>query len=77
MVTQVFLKNRAEFPRAELMKYQGEWLAFSADGCRIVAHAATIGQLEDQLDAMGVDAQTVVFGSIPDPDDDCCIGVGE
>jgi len=53
MVTQAYLKNRAEIPRAELMKYQGEWVAFSADGCRIVAHAATIEQLADQLDRDG------------------------
>jgi hypothetical protein len=77
VVTQTFLKNRAEIPHAELLRYQGEWVAFSADGCRIVAHATTIGQLADQLEAMGVDTQTVVFGSIPGPDDDCCIGVGE
>ncbi len=77
MISQVFQKNRAEIPRDELMKYQGEWVAFSSDGCRIVAHGLTFEELGDRLDAMGIDAQSVVFGSIPGPEDDCCIGVGD
>jgi Family of unknown function (DUF5678) len=76
MITNDFRKNRAGFPRDELAKHQGQWVAFSADGRRIVAHAETIGMVEDQLAAMGIDGQTVVFEGVPGPDDDCYLGAG-
>ena len=37
LITQEYRTNRAQFPRAELARYEGSWVAFSADGCRIVA----------------------------------------
>ena len=77
MVTQGFLKNRAEFPRAELTKYQGKWVAFSADGRQIVAAAEALEQLEAELARMGEDAQEVVFECVPAAEDDIFLGAGE
>jgi hypothetical protein len=77
MVTQGFLRNRAEFPRAELTKHQGKWVAFSADGRQIVAAAETLEQLEAELATIGADPQKVVFECVPAAEDDIFLGAGE
>lgn len=77
MVSQVFRDNRARFPLEQLIPHRGEWIAFNADGTQIVAGAVTFGELEARLEAMGIDAQTVVFEGVPGPDDDICLGAGE
>jgi hypothetical protein len=60
-----------------LAKYRGRWVAFSPDGRRIVASAATLGILEEQLQAAGEDAQRLAFEGIPGPDDDISLGAEE
>lgn len=77
MISQEFRKNRAAFPLAELAAHRGEWIAFSRDGTRIVASAATIEGLGERLDALGMDGQEVVFESVGGPDDDVYLGAGE
>ena len=77
MVTQEYRSNRARFPRAELAKYQGAWVAFSADGSRIVARGETVEQLEQQILAVGEDPQRVVREWVAGPQDDCLLGGGE
>lgn len=53
-------KNRREFPLEELAKYAGQHVAFSADGTRILAGAATMEAVEEQLLAAGIDPSQVV-----------------
>jgi hypothetical protein len=77
VITQEYRSNRARFPRAELVKYQGAWVAFSADGCRIVASGETVERLEEQLAAQGEDAQRVVLEWLAGPEDDSQLGGGE
>lgn len=77
MLTQEFRQNRKCFPREELEKYRGQWVAFSADGRRIVASAATLEALEERLQAAGEDAQRLAFEGIPGPDDDISPGAEE
>ena len=77
MFTREYWDNRTQFPRDELAKYRGQWVAFSSDGRRIVASAATLETLEDQLDAAGEDAQRLMFESVPGPDDDTSLGAEE
>jgi hypothetical protein len=77
MVTQEYRSNRARFPRAELAKYQGAWVAFSADGSRIVARGETVEQFEQQILAEGEDPQRVVREWVAGPEDDCLLGGGE
>jgi hypothetical protein len=50
---------RAEFPVAELRKHDRRWVAFSADGSRIVGSAESLAQLEDELQTAGEDAEDV------------------
>jgi hypothetical protein len=77
MVTREYRTNRARFPQGELVQFRGRWVAFSADGCRIVASGETIEQLEDQIVAAGEDPQRVVLEWVAGPEDDCLLGGGE
>jgi hypothetical protein len=56
-----FQKNRPSFPNEELLKYDGNWVAFSGDGRRIVAYAETLDRLFDVLQAANEDVQEVVY----------------
>ncbi len=49
--TSVYRENRARFSKEELSKRDGQWVAFSADGQRIVASAGSIAELADQMRA--------------------------
>ncbi len=44
-----FRENRARFPLDELTRYDGHWVAFSADGRRIIASGTTIGELAERI----------------------------
>jgi alkanesulfonate monooxygenase SsuD/methylene tetrahydromethanopterin reductase-like flavin-dependent oxidoreductase (luciferase family) len=59
--TKVYRENRAKFPPEELRKRDGQWVAFSADGQRIVGSAPTIADLAAQVRAAGEDLQNVVL----------------
>jgi hypothetical protein len=74
VLTQEFRQNRQRFPREELEKYLGQWVAFSPDGRRIVASAATLAALEEYLKAAGEDAQRLAFENVPGPEDDISLG---
>jgi hypothetical protein len=77
MNPQQYRKNRRAFPPAELAKYGGQWVAFSADGRRLLAGAEALERLEEQLAALGENPQQVVLEHIPGPEDDTSIGGAE
>jgi hypothetical protein len=77
MVTKEYRSNRACFPQAELANSRGAWVAFSSDGCRIVARGETVGELEEQILASGTNPQQVVREWIAGPEDDSLAGGGE
>jgi hypothetical protein len=77
VITQEYRANRARFPQPALLKYQGNWVAFSADGCRIVASGGTVEQVEERLAVAGEDAQTVVLEWVAGPEDDSQLGGGD
>jgi hypothetical protein len=70
MNTLEYRTNRAQFPREELAKHCGQWIAFSLDGKRVVAGDAELERLGEGLRARGVDLQRVVFEYVPGPEDD-------
>jgi hypothetical protein len=74
VITSTFRFNRARFPREELARYRGQWVAFSADGCRILASGETVERLEENLAALGEDPQQAVLEGIPGPEDDPQLG---
>jgi hypothetical protein len=77
VITQEYRTNRARFPQSALVKYQGSWVAFSANGCRIVASGETVEQVEERLAAAGEDAQAVVLEWVAGAEDDSLLGGGE
>ena len=77
MKRAVYQSSRATFPRAELTKYQGQWVAFSVDGSRVLAGASALEELEELLAALGKDPQQVVLEHIPGPEDDTSLGGAE
>jgi hypothetical protein len=77
VITQEYRTNRAQFPQAEAAKYRGMWVAFSADGCRIVASGETVEQLENRLAALGEEGRQVVLEWLAGPEDDSLLGGGE
>ena len=70
MNAQEYRTNRAQFPRDELAKHSGQWVAFSLDGRRVVAGDEELERLGERLRARGVDLQQVVFEYVPRPGDD-------
>jgi Family of unknown function (DUF5678) len=59
-------ENRSKFPLDELAKYAGKHIAFDLDGTHILASGDTIEEVEQQLEAAGIDPSRVV-GSYVDP----------
>ena len=59
MNCQEYQENRARFPRAELVKYRGQWVAFSPDGRRIVASSEDLAALDQLVVASGEDPEKV------------------
>jgi hypothetical protein len=74
MLTRDFRANRAAFPQAELDRYQGQWVAFNAEGNLVLAWGEDIGQVEAQLLAQGNSPNDVALERIPSPEDDSLLG---
>jgi hypothetical protein len=59
-----YRENRARFPGAELMKYCGQWVAFSKDGLRVIASDNDLATLDELLVAAGEDPEQVALERI-------------
>jgi hypothetical protein len=70
VITQEYRLNRPRFPQTQLAAYQGQWVAFSSDGRRIVGCGSTVGELETELAKAGEVAQQVVFEWVAGPEED-------
>jgi hypothetical protein len=65
MPTAQFNKNRASFPLDELAKYEGNWVAFSPDGIKIVAADPDLAVLEQKVRSAGYNPADVGFENVP------------
>lgn len=72
-----FQKNRPNFPREELEKYDGQWVAFSADGGQIVASGATLEEMFDRVEAANEDEHEIVIERVVFADRIINIGAAE
>lgn len=63
--TRFYSENRAKFPPDDLLPYAGQWVAWTADGTRIVAHGIEIERVEQELQALGIAPSAVVWEEIP------------
>ena len=77
MISSEYRTNRASFPRSELEKYRGLWVAFAPNGTRIIASGLTLYQADEHVRAVGEDPNDVVFERVPGPDDDICLATGQ
>jgi hypothetical protein len=65
----VFIKNRQSFPLEELMKYAGQWIAWSPDGTHIVAGSSESEEaVWDAVIAAGYDPHECVFSYMGETD---------
>jgi hypothetical protein len=64
-----FNENRRKFPQEELLKYVGQYVAWSWDGSRILAGDADREKLDEKLRAAGYDLGRVVHGYVDDPNE--------
>ena len=55
-----------DFPVEELLKHRGHWIAFSADGCRIISSDASLMVLDQKVRAAGENQEEVLLEWIPD-----------
>jgi hypothetical protein len=69
MSIQAYQQNRERFLLEELQPFDGKWVAFSADGSRIVAAADEIGTLHMRLTEAGVRPEEVKLERILLEDD--------
>jgi hypothetical protein len=60
-----------EFSREELEKHRGHWLAFTADGRRLIASSSTLKELDQLVRAAGADPEEVLLDRIPDGETIC------
>jgi len=56
----------ADFPLEELGKHRGRWVAFSADGRRLIASCTTLSALDAMVRAAGENPEEVLLERIPD-----------
>jgi hypothetical protein len=76
MDMQQFLRNRNEFPLEELSRYAGQYIAWSADGTRILASDEEPLRLMETLDGLGIDPGETVISYIPEEDGSLIAAVG-
>jgi hypothetical protein len=64
----LFGKNWARFPPEELAKYQGEHVAVSPDGTKIIAHGPDLDRLVEELQQRGIHFSEVGWSFVPTED---------
>ena len=64
MNTEMYQQTRAELSAKELQQYDGKWVAFSADGTRVIAAADNLAELDQLVIAAGEDPESVGFERI-------------
>jgi len=52
----------------ELKKHRGHWLAFSPDGCRLIASCLVLKELDAKVRAAGENPEEVLLDWIPGGD---------
>ena len=56
----------ADFPLEELQKHRGRWVAFSADGRRLVASGVTLAEVDALVRVAGENPEEVLLERVSD-----------
>jgi hypothetical protein len=59
--------NRAAFPLEQLIPFEGQYVAWTADSTRILTSGADLIEVEKKLVEAGIDPGQVIFEFIPPP----------
>lgn len=62
---KVYVENRAKFLPEDLLPYANQWVAWSMDGSRIVAHHSDLAEVARQIEAQGLEREDVIFDHLP------------
>jgi len=62
-----FLENQRKFPVDELLRYQGQYIAWSWDGSNILAADVNRRALDQKLRDAGIDPLQVIHDFVEDP----------
>ena len=62
-----FLENQRKFPAGELLRYQGQHIAWSWDGAQVLASAVDRRALDQKLRDAGIDPLQVIHDYVEDP----------
>lgn len=62
---KVYVENRAKFLPEDLLPYANQWVTWSADGSRIVAHHPDLAEVARRVEALGLEREDVVFDHLP------------
>jgi hypothetical protein len=65
MNRDVYVKNRSKYLPEDLLPYAEEWVAWSLDASRIIAHHCDLLEVARMLEEGGVDREDVNFEWIP------------
>ncbi len=68
IVPPEFFENQRNFPPEQLMRYAGQYIAWSLDGAHILASGQTMEEVEEKLLAAGIKPSHVLGDFIPDTD---------
>jgi Family of unknown function (DUF5678) len=63
---ECYVKNRSKWTFEELLAYEDQWVAWSRDGTRVVAHHQDLMEVGEQLKAQGIDSEQVLLEHIPE-----------
>jgi hypothetical protein len=61
----VYRDNRSKYVPADLLPYGEQWVAWSLDATRIIAHHRDLLEVGRMLDEAGIDSEDVNFEWIP------------
>jgi hypothetical protein len=67
--SNLFTENFNKFSHDELLKYAGQYVAFSLDGTQILASGAYELEMEKRLKEAGIDPSRVVGMYMPRPEE--------
>jgi len=74
---KTYRQNRERFPASDLIRYDGQWVAFSADGRQIVASGDSIGEVSERIATARLDLDDVVLERIEIETGDIQLGGAE
>jgi hypothetical protein len=77
MDVQQLLKNRSQFPPAELVRYAGRYVAWSPKGTTIIASDEDEVRLDAAIVEAGYDTAEILISFVPHPDEVILGGGGD